>query len=116
MPLSSKRVKAVALAIGERIATMRNATGLTQAKLAEKVGTSAPVISRLETGRELASMLRYVEIADALGCEMHDLIATVDAADDVRVAALAEIAVLLRRRSPADVRRVLATVRAALTA
>ena len=100
MAISAKRLKSAAKAIGGRIGALRRAAGLTQGTLAERVGSSTAVISRVETGRELASLQRLIEIADALGCELHDLIATVATEGDAREADIAEIVAVLRARPP----------------
>lgn len=64
---SHKRMKAVASAIGARIATLRRAAGLRQAELAERVNPTPAVVSRVETGRELASVQRIAEDAPRAG-------------------------------------------------
>ncbi len=114
MAPSQKRMKAVAAAIGGRIATLRRAAGMTQADLAERVGSTAAVLSRVETGRELASMQRLIEIASVLGCELADLVVTTTHAGDVREAQIAEIVTLLRRASDDNTRRAVEIIRALL--
>lgn len=56
-----------AAAIGTRIATQRGRLGLTQAELAEAVGTTAPVVADYERGRRMPAMERLFAIAQALG-------------------------------------------------
>ena len=114
MAPSQKRMNAVAAAIGERIATLRRAAGMTQAELAERVGSTAAVLSRVETGRELASVQRMIEIAGALGCELPDLVATTREASDPREAVIAEVAALVRGSSIEDAQRAGDVVRALL--
>ena len=70
------------------------------------------MISRIETGRQHASLQRLIEIADALGCELGDLTGTVVGKGDEREAVIAEIGEILRGRPVADARRALEVVRA----
>ena len=60
--------------LGRRIAAQRSLTGLSQARLAEKVGVAVETISRLETGAAIPSIGRLVSIADALKIELHELV------------------------------------------
>ena len=112
MPPTKKRMRAIGASIGERIAVFRRAAGMTQAQLAEQLGSTGSVVSRVETGRELASMQRLIEITDVLGVELHDLIATVASKGDPREAEIAEIVAILRKRPLADAHRAAEIVRA----
>lgn len=112
MPITEKRLRVIAAAIGERLAARRRAAGLTQAELAARVGSTPVVISRIETGRQHASLQRLIEIADVLGCELGDLIVTVVAKGDEREAVIAEIGEVLRGRPVEEARRALEVVRA----
>lgn len=47
--------------------------GLTGAGLAAAAGCSAPYVSQLQKGRYSASPQMLVKLADALGCEVEDL-------------------------------------------
>lgn len=52
---------------GNRIRAMRKAAGLTQEKMAEKIGVERSMIAHIETGRRACSidmMVRLVEIFD----------------------------------------------------
>jgi transcriptional regulator with XRE-family HTH domain len=60
--------------VGRRIADQRRLTGLSQARLAEKVGVAVETISRLETGAAVPSISRLASIADALKLELHELV------------------------------------------
>jgi len=61
--------------IGEQIAVLRRARGLTQDQLAEAAGVSVDVIRRLEQGvRHSARLNTLSKIAAALGCEMSVII------------------------------------------
>jgi transcriptional regulator with XRE-family HTH domain len=58
------------LRMGERIATLRKAQGMTQAELAERAGLQRSHIVRLEQGRYGATIDVLSTIADALNCEI----------------------------------------------
>lgn len=61
--------------IGEQIAVLRRARGVTQEQLAETAGVSVDVIRRLEQGvRHSARMNTLSKIAGALACEMSVII------------------------------------------
>lgn len=53
--------------VGKRIRAMRKVAGLTQEKLAEKIGVERSMIAHIETGRRACSidvMIQLVEIFD----------------------------------------------------
>ncbi|GMR04417.1 MAG: helix-turn-helix transcriptional regulator [Thermodesulfobacteriota bacterium] len=57
--------------IAEEIIRARARAGMTQAELAEKIGTKAPAISRLESpGYGRASIAALKKVAHALNCEL----------------------------------------------
>ena len=56
-----------------RIKELRQAAGMTQAELAEKIGLSLQAISHYETGRRQITVSKLVAIATALGCSLDDL-------------------------------------------
>lgn len=94
--VSKKRLRAAALTLGQQIAALRRGVGMTQEVLAEKVSSTKATISRLETGRELASVHRLIEIADALGVELSAIFGAVVTASDPGEVQIAEIASMLR--------------------
>jgi DNA-binding XRE family transcriptional regulator len=55
---------------GFQIARLRILRGLTQAQLAEKVGTKQPSIARLENGSSLPSISFLTKLADALDARL----------------------------------------------
>ncbi|HOJ01881.1 MAG TPA: helix-turn-helix transcriptional regulator [Anaerolineaceae bacterium] len=55
---------------GYQIARLRILRGLTQAQLAEKVGTKQPSIARLENGSSLPSISFLTKLADALDARL----------------------------------------------
>lgn len=55
---------------GERVRTEREAAGLTQAELADAIGTSQPAIARLEAGGVNPSLDTLARVAQALGLEL----------------------------------------------
>lgn len=58
-----------------RIRELREAAGLTTQQLADRVGTSQPQITRLETGGRRLTLHWMQRLADALNVEPQDLIA-----------------------------------------
>ena len=52
-------------AVGKKLAIVRRAQGLSQKKLAGKVGISQQLISRIESGGENASLMTLAKIARA---------------------------------------------------
>ena len=59
--------------MGEKLKRARQAAGLTQVQLAERIGCTQVDISRWEAGREPGA-LTLKKIAAALGCSMDDLV------------------------------------------
>ncbi len=55
---------------GYQVARLRIRLGLTQAQLAEMVGTKQPSIARLESGASSPSLSFLEKVAEALGAEM----------------------------------------------
>ena len=55
------------VALGMKIASARKAAGLTQAELAERVGTKQASISKIETGRVVPTLPVLDRIARAVG-------------------------------------------------
>jgi transcriptional regulator with XRE-family HTH domain len=57
--------------VAEEIINARTKANMTQAELAEKIGTKAPAISRLESsGYGRASVAALKKVAHALNCEL----------------------------------------------
>lgn len=52
--------------IGANVAKYRNAAGMTQAQLAERVGVSTPFLSRVERGEKLMKLKTFLAIAQSL--------------------------------------------------
>ena len=50
---------------------VRNRAGLTQKQLARKMGTTQPVVARLESGRVRPSMRTLERLAEATGSRLH---------------------------------------------
>jgi DNA-binding XRE family transcriptional regulator len=55
---------------GYQVARLRMLRGLTQAQLAEMIGTQQPSIARLENGTSTPSLSFLTKIADALGAKV----------------------------------------------
>lgn len=69
MPRTSTSAIASAIA-GRAIRDARRAVGMTQADLATRLGTSAPYVSLVETGRANPTIGQLSAVATALGVEM----------------------------------------------
>ena len=65
-------------AIGVLVRTWRRNAGMTQAKLAERVGTHRPIIGRVERGVHLPSLITLSCIAQATGGDMRSVGTIVD--------------------------------------
>ena len=62
-----------------RIATLREAKGLTQAELARIIGVDASTIRNLERNRSgLNAILRVIHLCQVFNCEAKDLVEYVD--------------------------------------
>lgn len=61
--------------IGRRIAALRASAAMTQEALAERIGTTAQVVSKMERGAIAPSVERLAEIAVALAVEPRELLA-----------------------------------------
>ena len=60
--------------VGQRIRTVRLQKKLTQEKLAEAAGVGITHISHIETGNSIPSLQVTVDIVNALGCSMDELL------------------------------------------
>ena len=60
--------------LGNRIADMRIARGLTQFQLAELTGLSRVYIGYLEQGKRCGTILTYLDIVSVLGYSLNDLV------------------------------------------
>lgn len=84
--------------LGRRVAALRTQLRMSQAGLAERVGTAMQVISRLERGVAVPSLRRLEEIADALGVPMRELFTFDEPSQDAVEAAVERVATVLRRQ------------------
>lgn len=64
-------------AVGQRIKQAREAKGLTQEQLAEKVNLSASHMSVIERGIKPPKLETFVEIANVLGADANSILADV---------------------------------------
>ena len=62
---------------------LRARAGLTQPQLADRLGASLPTVQRLESGAHPATMKRTWQLADALGLSAVELMALIDAAEEL---------------------------------
>lgn len=60
--------------MGEKLRAAREAAGMTQQELAEKIGVQQRDISRWENCRREPGVLTVKKMARALGCSMDDLV------------------------------------------
>jgi ribosome-binding protein aMBF1 (putative translation factor) len=56
--------------LASAVMDVRNRAGLTQAQLARKMGTTQPVVARLESGRTRPSMRTLDRLAEATGSHL----------------------------------------------
>jgi ribosome-binding protein aMBF1 (putative translation factor) len=56
--------------LASAVMDVRNRAGLTQEELAQKMGTTQPVVARLESGRSRPSMRTLERLADATGSRL----------------------------------------------
>lgn len=61
--------------LGQRLASIRVRTNLTQATLAEQAGISKPTLERMEVGRDakLSSLIRVLRVLDLLDVLDHSI-------------------------------------------
>ncbi len=88
--------------IGRRIAELRRLAGLSQARLADTVGTATETISRLETGAAMPSLVRLAAIASALGVELHEML-RLPPNSEPQHRALERLLLMMSRRPAGDI-------------
>lgn len=59
--------------LGNRIREARDARGLTQAELAERIGVSRKTVNTVENGVFIPSTVVALKLAGALGCAVEEL-------------------------------------------
>jgi transcriptional regulator with XRE-family HTH domain len=96
----------IAEELGKKIAVQRRATGLTQARLAEKIDVQPETISRIETGKRTASLDLMARIADALDLELHELFRAQEK-DKARSHAIEKLLWFAQRLSTAEIELVM---------
>ena len=78
MPSSSAAYTILAEALGNRLREAREATGWTQAELAERIGVSRKTVNTVENGVFVPSTVVALKLAGALGCPVEELFFLVD--------------------------------------
>ena len=63
------------MSVGENIRRIREARGLNQAQLADRVGIAQPWVCQIERGTKNPSLQLGKLIAEVLGCTLDDLLA-----------------------------------------
>jgi len=61
--------------VGARLRQLRQSAGVTQAALAERLGTTQSAVARLEAGHQRLSLAALRRAAWALGCNVRLIIA-----------------------------------------
>jgi transcriptional regulator with XRE-family HTH domain len=69
----NEETRGYALDLGERICRAREALGLTQRQLAERLNVTEQYVSLLETGRRTARLEKYYAIAHITGVPFYTL-------------------------------------------
>ena len=72
--------------IGRRLRAARLGAGLTLASVARQAGVSEGFLSKLERGQAAASIANLIQLADALGLGLHELVPSETAPAKTRVA------------------------------
>lgn len=73
-PYNRTDIHLVQQIVGRRIRHIRKSIGLRQRELAAKTGVTRTHIANLESGKFNFTLERLVEIADALQCDLRDLL------------------------------------------
>ena len=63
----------MAEALGNRLRELREAQGLTQAQLADRIGVSRKTVNTVENGVFVPSTVVALKLARALGCPVEEL-------------------------------------------
>jgi len=63
---------------GARLRELRTAAGLTQRELAKRSGTSSAAISNFEAGNNSPTLGTLVRLAEALGCDLTELVSVLN--------------------------------------
>lgn len=72
--MDKDRETALAVKVGKAIADRRKAVPMTQEELGTTLNLGIEAISRMERGSIMPSIPRLVEVAEALGCPIQDLL------------------------------------------
>jgi ribosome-binding protein aMBF1 (putative translation factor) len=70
--------------LASAVMDVRKRAGLTQEELARRMGTTQPVVARLEGGRCRPSMRTLERLAEATGSRLHISFAPIDAKRPIR--------------------------------
>ncbi|MDN7482255.1 helix-turn-helix transcriptional regulator [Burkholderia orbicola] len=89
----------LAVAVGKAIAKQRITSGLTQEKVAERLGIGLEAVSRMERGTVIPTVVRLFELADIFACDAADLLTEASSRSDDQASHLSR---LLARLSTSD--------------
>jgi len=70
--------------IGNRIGELRKQKGLTQEKLAEKMGVSPKYLSSIERGKENPTLDMIINLAQSMNIEIAELFTSIEVEDPSR--------------------------------
>ena len=73
-----RKVESDGVIFGRHLRELRLARGLTQQQLAAVIGSTHPFISKMERGLALPGLAMLRRLADALGCNITDLVVVLD--------------------------------------
>lgn len=62
------------MSVGENVRRLRESKGISTHKLAKLVDVTQPMITHIERGRKIPSLSLAVDIAQALGCTLDELL------------------------------------------
>jgi transcriptional regulator with XRE-family HTH domain len=78
--------------LGHLVLTLRELSGLSQARLAARAGSTQPAIARLESGRQVPTVNTLVRIAEA--CGLHLVVGLADPELDVEDVCMHDLTLL----------------------
>lgn len=84
-------IKQLAKTIGQAIARHREACGLTQEQVAERLGIGNEAVSRMERGVVMPTVARLAQLAEVFGCPTAELLSEVVVTSRDRIGALNDI-------------------------
>ena len=113
--MKKQRTSEVAKSVGKSIAEHRQAAGLTQEEVAEKLAIGHEAVSRMERGLIVPTVVRLIELADIFNCDVtHLLLQSSDRSSD-QAEYIAKLLANLNPQDRAMVLELLGTLRKRLS-